>query len=71
MGRPRKHPEGTTAVERERASIAALVASGGAKRTFRLSARSVESLAVIRSRKVDKDDTALIERLIEAERERG
>jgi hypothetical protein len=70
MGRPRTHPEGTTAADRDRASVAALVAAGGARRTFRFSPRAVESLAVIRKRCDDATDTAILERLIEEERAR-
>lgn len=70
MPRPRKHPHGANATDRDRASLAALVAAGGARRTFRLSPRAVESLAMIRKQAGDSTDTAVIERILEAERER-
>ncbi len=45
-----------------------LAAEGGAQKTFLLTARSLESLAIIRSTAGDATDTALIERLLEEER---
>ncbi len=70
MPRPRRHPEGFTATDRKRAARQALSASGGAVRQFELSARAIESIALIRERGLDRTDVALIERLVEAERRR-
>jgi hypothetical protein len=65
MGRPRKFPEGATASDRVAASTAALVAAGGARKTFRL---SPEAHAAMRRLMDERDapvtETALIERLL-------
>lgn len=70
MARPRLHPVGTTASDRARAALARLEANGGARKTFALSARAVESLAIIRRFCGDATDTALVERILEGERMR-
>jgi hypothetical protein len=67
MARPRKHE---SASARADASRIALVAAGGARREFRLSPHAIESLAIIRELAGDATDTALIERLLDAERVR-
>jgi hypothetical protein len=68
--RPRKHPLGSGSAHRKRASRAALIAAGGAVKSFGLSPRAVESMALIRATAGDRNETALMERLIEEERER-
>lgn len=70
MARPRKHPEGTTSSDRKRISRHTLIASGGSIKQFSLSARASESLVLIRKIAGDATDTALVERLLEDERER-
>ena len=70
MGRPRKHPVGTTATTRKALSRAALVEAGGVVKQYRLSARAAESLDLIRRAAADATETALIERLLETERNR-
>ncbi|NUB17293.1 hypothetical protein GAY28_36260 [Azospirillum brasilense] len=70
MARPRKPPEGTTASERASMARERLRAEGGASKNFRLSARAIENLAIIRDLARDASDTAVIERLLEEERTR-
>lgn len=68
MARPRTHPEGTSAAEMVKASVAARLAAGSRRKVLILSPRAIESLALIRETAGDRSDTALIERLIESER---
>lgn len=65
MGRKRIHEEGTTASQRVAASTAALVAAGGARKTFRLSPESHEALQILmRLPDSPRTETELIERLL-------
>jgi hypothetical protein len=71
MARPRIHKEGTTASQRVAVSTAALVASGGARKTFRLAKESHEALLMLmRLPNAPKTETALIEKLLLAEKSR-
>jgi hypothetical protein len=65
MGRPRKFPDGSTASDRVAASTAALVAAGGARKTFRLSPHAHAALQSLMNRQsAPKNETALIEQLL-------
>jgi len=65
MGRPRKFPEEATASDRVAASTAALVAAGGARKTFRLSPEARAALLQLMQEKdAPATETALIERLL-------
>jgi hypothetical protein len=65
MGRPRIYPEGTTASDRVAASTAALVAGGGARKTFRLSPDANRAMQILMSQSdAPATETALIERLL-------
>lgn len=70
MGRPRKYPVGTTASEIARAATERLAANGGARKTFALSARALESMSMLRAAGDHASDTALIEALLEEARKR-
>ena len=71
MARPRIHETGTTASQRVAASTAALVAAGGARKTFRLTKESHEALQMLmRLPGAPKTKTELIERLLLAEKGR-
>lgn len=70
MGRPRKHPQGATATDRVNASVAALKARGGARKTWRLSPEAASALRVIQERSGAPTETALIERLLLEEQRR-
>lgn len=67
MGRQRIH---SSASERVKASIDALTAAGGARKTFRISPTGVEALNRIRELTDDPTETATIERLLVQERRR-
>jgi len=64
VGRPRHHPEGTTAADRAKISNEELRKSGGARRTFALSKEALDALALIRSVGGDPNDTAAVERVL-------
>ncbi|MDR2209372.1 MAG: hypothetical protein LBE22_10440 [Azoarcus sp.] len=65
MARPRIYAKGTTATQRVAASTAALVAAGGARKTFRLSPDAMAALRTLMSSPEAPDtETALIERLL-------
>ena len=64
VGRPRRHPEGTTAADRARVSNEELRRSGGARRTFALSKDALDALALIRTVGGDANDTAAVERVL-------
>ncbi len=64
MGRPRIYPEGTSATQRVNASVAALKARGGARKTFRLSPEAVQALGEIQARTGEATETAVVERLL-------
>jgi hypothetical protein len=64
VGRPRIHPEGTTAADRAKVSNEELKRSGGARRTFALSKEALDALALIRSVGGDANDTAAVERVL-------
>lgn len=65
MGRPRKFPEEATASDRVAASTAALVAAGGARKTFRLSPEAHRALLrLMQEKDAPPTETALIERLL-------
>lgn len=65
LGRPKKHAKGTTASQRVAISTAALVESGGARKTFRLGKEANEAmLLLMRLPNSPKDQTTLIERLL-------
>lgn len=70
MGRPRKHPVGATATDRVNASVAALKARGGARKTWRLSPEAARALQVVLELSRAPTETALIERLLLAEQQR-
>ena len=60
-GRPRKHPEGTTAAERVAISTQALQEAGGARKTFRLSPDAMQALKALKKAKRKATDTELVE----------
>ncbi len=65
MVRPRKHPEGTTATQRGQMSTAALVAAGGARKSFRLSPEAHQALKNLMARPAaPATETELIEQLL-------
>ena len=65
MGRPRIYPEGTTVGDRVAVSTAALVAAGGARKTFRLSPEAHSAMQILMSQPdAPHTETALIERLL-------
>ncbi len=67
-GRPRIYAEGPTATQRVAASTAALVASGGARKTFRLSAPAHAALKRLLSLPdAPKTETEIVENLLLAE----
>jgi hypothetical protein len=70
MGRPRKHPEGTTTAQRTALHRQKLAEQGGATKTFALSARALEGLALARRICGEATDTAVVERLLRQEAER-
>jgi len=71
MARPRIHKEGTTATQRGAASTAALIAAGGARKTFRLTPSAHEALQILmRMPNAPRTETELIERLLLAEKGR-
>jgi len=61
MGRPRRHPEGTTAADRAKASVQALKEAGGARRSFNLSPEAIEALETIRQHGQHATDRAAVE----------
>jgi hypothetical protein len=64
-GRPRKYPQGTTATQRVAISTAALKASGGARKTFRLSPEACQALqSLVKSSDSPTTETEIIERLL-------
>lgn len=68
MPRPRKFPVGTTATQRVNASLAALKAAGGARKTWRLSPGANQALKFLMDAPgAPTTETELIERLIERE----
>ena len=67
MGRHRIHPEGTTAVDRKRASLENLLREGGRILNVRIGREANEALAAARRAFGDKTDTDVIERLLIAE----
>jgi hypothetical protein len=65
MPRPRKHPIGTTATQRVNASLAALKAAGGARKTWRLSPEANRALQyLIEAAGTAITETEIIERLL-------
>lgn len=60
-GRPRKHPEGTTATERDRISIAALQQAGGARKTFRLGPAAMQALQALKRSRRKATETEIVE----------
>lgn len=65
MPRPRKFPIGTTATQRVNASLAALKAAGGARKTFRLSPDANRALQLLmKATDAPATETELIERLL-------
>ena len=64
MGRPRKHPVGTTATERVNASVDKLKLSGGARKTWRLSPEAHSALRVLMEATHAATETDIIERLL-------
>lgn len=65
MARPRIYKEGTTASQRVAASTAALVAAGGARKTFRLSPAAHDALKMLmRLPNAPRSEAALIELLL-------
>lgn len=65
MGRPRVHPEGTTAATRVAVSTAALRAKGGARKTFRLQADALLALEKLMATPDAPDsETKLVEQLL-------
>ncbi|MBP2302503.1 hypothetical protein [Azospirillum picis] len=70
MARPRKHPEGTTAADRNREALARLREAGGTRKVIDLSGEAVAALAAIRQATAERSDREVIERLLLAERER-
>ena len=72
MARPRIHKEGTTATQRVAASTAALIAAGGARKTFRLSPAANEALQMLMHlTDAPATETELMELLLLAERDRA
>lgn len=71
MARPRIHKVGTTATQRVAVSSAALVAAGGARKTFRLSpAANVALRMIMMLPNSPSTETELIENLLIAEKEK-
>jgi hypothetical protein len=64
MPRPRKHSVGSTATDRVAVSTARLRASGGARKTFRLSAGAIQQLRRLKE-EWSCTATAVIERLLD------
>jgi hypothetical protein len=59
MGRKRLYPEGATNTDRANASLAVLIQSGGARRTFRLSKEANSALkSIAKSLNLDNDTAA-------------
>lgn len=71
MARPRIHEKGTTATQRVAVSTAALIAAGGARKTFRLSPEAHEALQILmKLPNAPATETALVETLLLAEKRR-
>ena len=60
-GRPRKHPEGTTAAERVAISTQALQEAGGARKTFRLSPDAMQALKALKKARRKATETEIVE----------
>lgn len=60
-GRPRKHPEGTTATERVNISIATLKMAGGARKIFRLSPEAMKALKTLQQYRNGATETEIVE----------
>jgi hypothetical protein len=60
-GRPRKHPEGTTATERVTMSLAALKEAGGARKTFRLGPAAMQALQALKRSRRKATETEIVE----------
>ena len=60
-GRPRKHPEGTTAAERVTLSLEALKQAGGARKTFRLSPEAMRALKTLQKARRKATETEIVE----------
>jgi hypothetical protein len=66
MPRQRKHPEGTTPSQRVASAQAVIIAHGGARKHFLLSADAVRALETIKA-VTGETQTAIVERLLIAE----
>lgn len=60
QGRPRVHPEGTTATERVSRSLAALAAQGGMRKTFRFTGEAMADMDVLKARSPASTETEII-----------
>ena len=60
-GRPRKHPEGTTASDRVTMSTQALQEAGGARKTFRLSPDAMQALKALKKARRKATETEIVE----------
>lgn len=60
-GRPRKHPEGTTATERVAMSTQTLQAAGGARKTFRLGPEAMQALKALKRAHRKATETGIVE----------
>lgn len=69
MGRPRKHPTGTTDAERAQKSLEALKKRGGARKSWLLSPEAHEALQAIQ-KETGETETAIVRRLLVAERDK-
>jgi hypothetical protein len=61
MGRHRKFPLGSTATDRANASLKSLIASGGARRTFRLSKEANMALKAVAKAVGASNETSALE----------
>lgn len=60
-GRPRKHPEGTTATQRVTMSLATLKQAGGARKTFRLGPAAMQALQTLKRSRRKATETEIVE----------
>lgn len=71
MGRPRVHPEGSTASDRVKAADEALRREGGKRLTIRLSGEAVRAIVLLRAEGGYLHDVEAIEAALLAEAKRA
>ncbi len=70
MARPRKYPDGATAADYNRRSLERLRETGGSRKSYRFSARTLAGLEDIKLATGEKTETEILERLVSEEQYR-